>query len=248
MLIITLFAFAFGAIFGSFLNVLIFRIPKGEEFVKTKSHCMTCGYNLKWYDLIPIISWLSLKGKCRSCKAPISPQYPLVETACGLLWAVAFVVLGVQPLTLISQALFSALLALSVIDFRTYEIPVGFNVFIGILGIIATVVDISNWYVHLIGAVCVSLPLLIIFYLSQGRAIGGGDIKLMAAAGLVLGWPATVLALFIGCVLGAVIHTIRMRVSGEGKMLAMGPYLSAGIVIALLWGEKFINWYMRLLL
>ena len=141
----------------------------------------------------------------------------------------------------------SALLALSVIDFRTYEIPFGFNVFIAILGVVRLVTDLGNWSDYVLGFFVISVVLEVLLLASRGRAIGGGDVKLMAAAGLLLGWKLIILAFLIGCILGSVIHIIRMKVSRAEHVLAMGPYLSAGILIAALWGNQFINWYLSLL-
>lgn len=239
--------FLFGITVGSFLNVLIYRIPKKEEFVKTRSHCMSCGYQLEWYDLIPIFSWLSLGGKCRKCKSKISAQYPLIELLNGILWLLSFLFYDLSITTLLYCGLFSSLIALSVIDFRTYEIPVGFNIFILVLGTIRVIFeflgDHNSWPEYIIGLVSVSVPLLLIFYATKGRGIGGGDVKLMGAAGLLLGWKLIVLAFFLGCLLGSVIHIARMKISGESHVLAMGPYLSAGIVIAVLFGERIISAY-----
>jgi len=239
--------FLFGITVGSFLNVLIYRIPKKEEFVKTRSHCMSCGYQLEWYDLIPIFSWLSLGGKCRKCKSKISAQYPLIELLNGILWVLSFLFYDFSITTLLYCGLFSSLIALSVIDFRTYEIPVGFNIFILVLGTIRVIFefigDHNSWPEFIIGLVSVSVPLLLIFYATKGRGIGGGDVKLMGAAGLLLGWKLIVLAFFLGCLLGSVIHLTRMKVSGESHVLAMGPYLSAGIVIAACFGERLISMY-----
>jgi len=243
-IIIGIFFFLFGITIGSFLNVLIYRIPKKEEFVKTRSHCMSCGYQLEWYDLIPLFSWLFLGGKCRKCKCRISVQYPLIELLNGILWLACFCFFGLSITTLLYCGLMSSLIALSVIDFRTYEIPVGFNVFILILGLIRVITDYHSWPEYIIGLVSVSVPLLIIFYATKGRGIGGGDVKLMAAAGLLVGWKLTVLAFFLGCLLGSVIHIARMKISGESHVLAMGPYLSAGLVIACFWGEKLISLYI----
>ena len=246
-LYIGIIVFLFGITVGSFLNVLIYRIPKKEEFVKTRSHCMSCGYQLEWYDLIPIFSWLSLGGKCRKCKSKISAQYPLIELLNGILWLLSFLFYDLSITTLLFCGLFSSLIALSVIDFRTYEIPVGFNIFILVLGTIRVIyefiIDHNSWPEYIIGLVSVSVPLLLIFYATKGRGIGGGDVKLMGAAGLLLGWKLIVLAFFLGCLLGSVIHITRMKVSGESHVLAMGPYLSAGIVIAVLFGERIISVY-----
>jgi leader peptidase (prepilin peptidase)/N-methyltransferase len=140
----------------------------------------------------------------------------------------------------------SALLVISVIDERTFEIPLPLNIFILILGFLATAVDYRNWLSHIIGLFCVSLVLYLIYVISDGRAIGGGDIKLMAAAGLLLGWKLIILAFFTGCILGSVFHLLRMKLSKAEHMLAMGPYLSAGIFICALWGNKMIEWYLSL--
>jgi len=238
--------FLFGTVIGSFLNVLILRIPRGEEFVKTRSHCMSCGHQLAWYDNIPLVSWLALGGRCRYCREKISPQYPIIEAANGLLAVLCFLVKGFSADALILSLSASALLALSVIDFRTYEIPFGFQIYLGILGLANVALHYGDWANYVIGFFAVSIFLLLIQVLSKGRAIGGGDVKLMAVCGLILGWRNVILAFFLGCILGSVIHLIRMKVSGEGKVLAMGPYLSAGIFIAGLWGEKLIRFYLGL--
>lgn len=239
--------FLYGIVIGSFLNVCIYRIPLGESIAKERSHCMSCGYQLRWFDLVPLFSWLALGGKCRKCKAPISPQYPIIEGVNGALYVLIFAVNGFSIVSVLYCLMASALLALSVIDFRTYEIPFGFNVFIGVLGMIRLVTDLGNWSNYVLGFFVVSIVLWLLLIISKGRAIGGGDVKLMAAAGLLLGWKLIVLAFFIGCILGSVIHVIRMKVSQAEHVLAMGPYLSAGILIATLWGNQFINWYFSLL-
>ncbi|MDO4276897.1 MAG: prepilin peptidase [Eubacteriales bacterium] len=237
----------FGIVIGSFMNVCIYRIPLGESIVTSPSHCMTCGSKIHWYDLVPVFSWLFLGGKCRNCKAKISVQYPIIEAANGILYVVICAVNGLTWVSLVYCLMVSALLTLSVIDWRTYEIPFGINVFLAVLGVIATVLDRENLTGHLIGAVCVSGFLLLLYLVSRGRAIGGGDIKLMAACGLILGWQKIILAFLLGCILGSVIHLIRMKCSGEGHVLAMGPYLAAGIFLAALWGDTWISSYMALL-
>lgn len=239
--------FIFGIVIGSFLNVCIYRLPLEESVVTAPSHCMKCGAKLKWYDMVPVFSYLVLKGKCRSCGDPISVQYPIVEAANGILWVWICLVSGLNAVSGIYCLMGSALLVLSVIDWRTMEIPVGINVFLAVLGIFSTALDWEDVFGHLIGAVCVSGVLLLIYVVSQGRAIGGGDIKLMAACGLILGWQNIVLAFLVGCVLGSVIHLVRMKVSGQGHALAMGPYLAAGIMLVALYGSRAISWYVSLL-
>ena len=236
--------FLFGIVIGSFLNVCIFRIPNHETVVTERSHCMNCGYQLSWYDMVPVFSWLCLGGKCRKCKTPISPQYPIVEAVNGILYMVVFAVNGFSLESILYCLFVSALLVLSVIDWRTYEIPIGINIFILVLGILHTALDYSNWLTYVVGFFSVSLFLFLLLWISKGRAIGGGDVKLMAVAGLLLGWKLAVLAFFIGCIVGSVIHLLRMKLSGADKVLAMGPYLSVGLFIAALWGNAMIGWYV----
>lgn len=266
-LIIYVFVFLFGVIIGSFLNVCILRIPQKETIVSERSHCMTCGHTLAWYDLFPLFSWLFLGGKCRYCKAKISKQYPIVEFTNGVMAVLCFLlgdfsitrmidgsmgsgdVAYALAVSIISALLCSALIVVSVIDWRTFEIPIGTNIFILVLGIVRLVLELiifgtdGNWLEYVIGFFVVSIPLAIIYYASKGRAIGGGDVKLMATAGLFLGWKLALVALITGCLYGSIIHIIRMKVSGEGKQLAMGPYLSAGIVTALWFGKYIVEWY-----
>lgn len=239
--------FIFGITIGSFLNVCIYRIPLHQSIVTVSSHCMTCGRKLKWYDMVPVFSWLLLGGKCRSCKSKISLQYPVIELLNGILYVVICLVNGMDLFSLIYCLMTSALLTLSLIDWRTYEIPPGINGFLFILGVAAAVLDRGNLLSHLAGMVCVSGFLGILYLISRGRAIGSGDIKLMFACGLILGWKQIILAFLLGCIIGSVIHLIRIRVQGEGHVLAMGPYLSAGIFLAALWGNAWISWYISLL-
>jgi leader peptidase (prepilin peptidase)/N-methyltransferase len=140
----------------------------------------------------------------------------------------------------------SALLALSVIDFKTYEIPPGFNVFLLVVGLARVAADLENWLLYVLGFASVGGLLLVIYLVSRGRGIGGGDVKLMAVCGLIVGWKLILLAFVLGCILGSVVHLIRMAVRGEGPVLAMGPYLSAGVFAAVLWGGRMIDAYLAL--
>ncbi|MBO5166968.1 MAG: prepilin peptidase [Lachnospiraceae bacterium] len=236
--------FLYGVVIGSFVNVCICRIPRGESIVKVRSHCENCGYQLRWYDLIPLFSYLALGGKCRKCRERISVQHLVIEVLNGCLYILIFSVCNISVESLLYCLAGSALLALAIIDIKTYEIPLGFNIFIGVLGIARVITDYTNWLEYVIGFVAVSGFLYLLFLLSKGRAIGGGDIKLMAACGLLLGWKLIILAFLFGCIVGAVTHVIRMRVSGEDHVLAMGPYLAIGVMVAALWGNTFLTWYL----
>lgn len=237
--------FLFGIVIGSFLNVCILREPKKETLL-ANSHCMHCGYELRWYDLIPLFSYMMLKGRCRKCNTRLSLQYPLVEGLNGALYVIVFLANGWNLTSIVYCLLTSALIVVSVIDWRTKRIPNKVNYVILVLGIFATLLDLSNLWDHLIGMVCVSAVLWLIFLLSVGRAMGGGDAKLMTGAGLVIGTLPIILAFIVGCIVGSVIHTIRVAAFHADKKLAFGPYLAIGIWFSMLFGEPVIRWYFTL--
>lgn len=244
-IILYIIIFLYGITIGSFLNVCIYRIPLKENIITRRSHCMKCGYQLKWYDLIPLISYLMYKGECRKCKEKISFQYPMVEASNGFFYVWVFFLYGISFISLIYCLAISALLVLSVIDFRTYEIPFGINVFLGVLGLVHAIYDREHFITYLLGFIGVSGFLFFLYLVTKGRGIGGGDIKLMAVSGLLLGWQNNLLAFILGCVIGSMIHIIRMRVSNQDRILAFGPYLSVGIIIAMLYGKPLIDWYLN---
>ena len=238
--------FLLGLSVGSFCNVLIYRLPKGEEFVKTPSHCMTCGHELKWFELIPVVSWLAQGGKCRGCGVKLSTQYPVVEAINGLMWLVTGILYRGDWVTVaLYCGLFSLLMVLSVIDWRTFTIPNGINLAILILGVIRLLTDLSGWMGYLIGLVAVSGVFLLLHIATGGNGLGMGDVKLVGAAGLLLGWQNMILAVLLGSLGGALIHSARMK-KGAGKKLAFGPYLAGGIWFAALFGEQLINAYLGL--
>ena len=235
-----------GLCVGSFSNVLICRLPRGEDFVRTRSHCMACGHTLAWYELIPLLSFLLQGGKCRACGARLSLQYPLVEGATALAWLLTGLLFWGDWLRLaLYCALFPLLLVLAVIDWRTFEIPNGLNLAIALLGAVQLAADFENWPLYVIGGCSVSLLFLLLWFLTGGRGLGMGDVKLMAAAGLLLGWPRILLAMILGSLSGAVIHSLRMR-RGAGRRLAFGPYLAAGIWVSALFGDALIAAYLAL--
>lgn len=236
--------FLLGICIGSFLNVCIYRIPLKQDIVKLPSHCMSCGRRLKWYELIPVFSFLIQGGKCRSCKQKLSVQYPAIELLNGLLYVLIVALYGMSMQSVIYCLLASVLIVISVIDFRTYEIPLGCNIFILILGIAQVIIALPHMSQYVIGFFAVSLLLYLVWLISKGRAIGGGDIKFLAAAGLLLGWQKIILAFVLGCVIGSIIHLIRMKVQNVDRTLAFGPYLSIGVLLAALFGERMIGLYL----
>ena len=245
-ILIIVMLFLLGACVGSFCNVRIYRIPKGVEFVRTPSHCMTCGHGLKWYELIPVFSWLMQGGKCRACGVKLSAQYPLVEALNALMWLLTGIAFRGDWLTVaLYCVLFSMLLVLSVIDWREFIIPNGINLVIFLLGVARLLTDLDNWLTYLVGMVSVSLVFLLLHVLTGGNGLGMGDVKLVAAAGLLLGWQKILLAVLLGSVAGALIHSVRMT-RGAARRLAFGPYLAAGIWFAALVGGPLIQAYLGL--
>ncbi len=238
--------FLVGISIGSFLNVCIYRIPEKEDIVLERSHCMSCGNVLKWYELIPLFSFLAQGGKCRNCKAKLSIQYPLIELINGLIYLWIFAVNGFSVESILFCVCASVLIVISVIDWRTYEIPFGCNIIIGILGIVRVLLNLTHWYDYVIGFFVVSGLFLLIYWITKGRGIGGGDIKLMAAAGLLLGWQNILLALMIGSIAGSIIHLSLMKIRGKDRVLAFGPYLAFGIFISMLYGNEIITWYLSM--
>lgn len=236
----------YGIVIGSFLNVLILRTPIKESITFKRSHCMSCGHTLAWYDLFPLFSYLFLGGKCRYCKEHISCQYPIVEGANGFLYIILYLFHGLTIETILCCLCTSALLSLSVIDARTREIPVGFNIFIFILGLVRLLTDLSHWSQYVIGFFAVSGFLFLLILITKGKGMGGGDMKLMAATGLLLGWKLNILAFLLGCVLASVIHLTMMAIKKADRYMSFGPYLSAGIYIAMIWGEQLVSWYLSM--
>lgn len=263
----------YGLCIGSFLNVVIFRLPKDESLVKRASHCMTCGTKILWRDNIPVLGWVMLKGKCRSCGEPISKRYPIVESLNCIVYLIAFTVLDFSLQTILYCFFFSALICIAFIDWDTQEMDLRILLFIAILAIPDIVLSVialnapeTFWNLpdfvtdsslslssHLIGLVCIGLPFFLIGEISKPiiekifgerfRAIELGDTILMAAGGLLIGWKATVVSAFFGICIAAVCGAILKRINGDSKF-AFGPYLAIGLYFGTLFGEKLLDWYI----
>jgi leader peptidase (prepilin peptidase)/N-methyltransferase len=243
--------FIYGIFIGSFLNVCIYRIPDEASVVHGRSHCMNCNTSIQWYDLIPVFSYILLGGKCRNCKSKISIQYPIIEALNGFLYLHVFYLYGWTWISVVYCLIISALIVLSIIDYRTNTINLGINVFIFIMGLFMVGLkyystrDLNLILNHIIGFFVVSGFLLLILLITGGRGMGFGDVNLMAASGLVLGWKYVLLAFFIGCILASILHPIQMKLKRYSRVLAFGPYLAIGITIALLFGQQIIELYMK---
>jgi len=243
------FLIIFGACIGSFINVVIERLPvKGAFLSNKRSCCPQCGEVIKAYDLIPVLSWLILRGRCRSCGNQISVRYPAVELTCALLAAASYAVFGLDISTILVFAVTTVLLAISIIDLKTTEIPDSLVIAIGVLAIAAIWImpDVALLN-RAIGLVSVSVPLLIIAVAIPG-AFGGGDIKLLAVCGFLLGWQLTLLAFFFALILGGS-FAIFLILSGRRKRkehMVFGPAICAGVAVSLFFGNEIISWYLGL--
>ncbi len=251
-IIIYIFMFIFGVCVGSFLNVCIYRLPKNESLIKRNSHCMTCGEEIKRRDLIPIISWCLLRGKCRSCGAKISPRYTVVELLNGVLWLVCalfFDIVSYPMYIVLTCLVLSALVVIFFMDWDTQLINIWVVVFIAVMAVLEMIlcngifgIDTKS---HIIGAFAASIPLLLVVLISRERAMGWGDFYLMAAAGLYLGTQGILVALGIALVTGSIGGLAQKKFSGSSKF-AFGPYLSLGVAASIFFGDVIGDWYMRI--
>lgn len=248
-IILYIIAFLYGIIIGSFLNVCIYRIPKGESIVTVGSHCMKCGHRLRWTDLFPVFSWAFLRGRCRYCGAAISAQYPVVEALNGSLYVLIFAVNGWNPDSVLWCVLASSLIVLSMIDYRTMLIPTAVDAVILLVGILHLVLHLNEWLYYVAGFLFASLFLLLCAFLFRAvtgkGGLGLGDVEMMACAGLCIGWGHSLLAIVIGSVLGVIIQGVRMLITKDRGKFPFGPYLSLGVFIAMLWGSQIYTWYMN---
>ena len=253
MIFVYLLTIILGLVVGSFLNVLIYRVPLGKNIAFPASHCPNCKAQLRWYDNIPVLSWLMLGGRCRYCKNPISPVYIIVEILNMLLWLVCVFVFWKTSIVLaVAFALISSILiVITFIDFKHKWIPDRFQIALLVLGVVVAIFGPLGWQTHLIG-LFVGGGILLAFYgigrlVFKREALGIGDIKLMAVCGLILGWQGVILALILGSVVGAVSCLILRALSKTGEVeFAFAPYLALGTVIAMFFGQDIIGLYLSL--
>lgn len=234
--------FVLGSVVGSFSNVIAYRVPIKESLVKGRSHCTSCGKQILNRDLIPIFSWIFLGGKCRCCKEKISPRYMIVELLTALSYLAAFLVLGFDIKLAYAVLLFPTLMVLSLWDIDRKEIPYACSIIIAVQGIASFFTANMPWYEHLIGCAVIAVPFAILCFLG---AMGGGDVQLMAAAGLLLGWsivPAAMIGIILGAIAGSIIKAVTKL-----NLICFGPFLSVGIFVGFLWGQDIINAYLSLI-
>jgi len=241
-------SFVLGTVAGSFLNVCIYRIPARQSIISPPSHCPSCDTRLTARDLVPLFSYILLRGKCRYCGTPVSLQYPGVELVTGILFVAAIRRFGLTLDALAAAVFFSLLVVVSVIDIRHRIIPNGIVLTGLISGIPLNFLSREAAYDGLVGFLLGGGILLLVAVLSRG-GMGGGDIKLAAMAGIYLGWQQTLLMLLLSFLLGSVVGVAIVWAQRKTlkEAIPFGPFLSAGGVMALLWGEQMISWYLTLL-
>lgn len=245
-----------GLCVGSFLNVVIYRVPNGMNLAKPDSHCTTCDYMLRWYDNIPVLSYIMLGGRCRKCGQKISPRYMIVEIVNAVLWLLSVhLYWDENPVYAVLSALvLSTLICIFFIDLEHMLIFNRFVIIILVAGIVSIFFDnYTVWYDHVIGAAVFGGGFALIYYgciwILKREGIGFGDVKLALASGLLLGWQRMLLAMLIASVSGSIILVILKRVRGDedGHEYPFGPFIAVGVGMAMLFGEPIINWYLGLI-
>ena len=252
-LIYPAFAFVFGTLVGSFLNVCICRLPKDESIVSPPSHCPVCSYQIRWYDNIPLLSYLFLRGKCRGCGTHISIQYPLVELLNGVLTMLLFLRFGPTPVFAALFLFCSALVVITFIDIEHQIIPDEISLSGIVVGfVLSFFLQGHGWLNSLLGILLGGGSLLLVAYsyqrLTGKEGMGGGDIKLLAMMGAFLGWKAVPFIIFASSLIGSLVGISIMLVQKKDSKLAIpfGPYLAVGAVLYIFYGKALIRWYLGL--
>jgi len=250
--VLALLAGVIGLMVGSFLNVCIHRLPRRESVVWPGSRCGACGRTLRWFENVPVVSWLALGGRCRTCKAAISRTYPAVEAATALLFAGGYLVYGFQPLLLVRLTLASMLVVLFVIDFRHRILPDRLTLPGIALGLAASVVLPPGLASAVLGTLLGGGLLWAIaegYFRLRGReGLGFGDVKMLAMIGAFLGWELTLLTLFVASLAGSAVG-VALMASRRGSMesaLPFGTFLAFGALVAATVGDPLVQWYVGL--
>ena len=236
-----------GAIFGSFLNVVAYRLPRGESLSRPRSRCPQCQTQIKAYDNVPVLSWLALRGRCRTCRTPISARYPLVEAVTGLLCALVVYDQGLDEDAILGVVLVLLLVPITLIDLDHRIIPNKLTLLGAVLApAILALTQPDAIPEHLIaGAAAGGFFLLVVF--AYPRGMGMGDVKLAAVLGLFLGRdvvPALFLAFLVGTLVGAAIIARKGAAEGRKTAVPFGPFLAFGGVVALFAGDAMVDWYL----
>lgn len=251
-LFLPLTAFIFGAAIGSFLNVVIYRLPLGLSIAHPASRCPNCFNPIRAFHNIPIISYLALKGKCAYCGIEISPRYPFVEALTGLLWAAAMVKSGPTLQLAAGLVLITGLIAVTFIDLDHKIIPDSLSLGGIPVGFGFALLTGLGWKASLIGIALGggSLWLVAEAYriIAKRDGMGGGDVKLLAAIGAFQGWEGVIFTVFVASVVGTVVGLAAMKITRGGRHMEIpfGPFLSFGSALYLYQGPEILTWYLAL--
>jgi leader peptidase (prepilin peptidase)/N-methyltransferase len=236
-----------GAILGSFLNVVAYRLPRGESLSRPRSRCPQCQTPIKPYDNVPVLSWLALRGRCRSCSAPISARYPLVEAMTGLLCAGVVLAKGPDEDALLGLALVLLLVPITLIDLDHRIIPNKLTLLGAVVAPLLVALTAPDALLeHLIAAAAAG-GFFLLAALAYPRGMGMGDVKLAAVLGLFLGkavGPAVFVALVAGTLVGGAVISRKGAQEGRKTAVPFGPFLALGAVVALFAGDAMVDWYL----
>lgn len=243
-------ALVFGSCIGSFLNVVIYRLPRGKSVVSPPSSCPSCGHRIRPWENVPVLAWIFLRGRCSSCDTRISVRYPLIELSVGLLSVASLWWFGPTLEAMTSFILLTSMLAVAFIDWEHMIIPDTISLGLLVLGLLVSPWSSTGIVGALVGALVGGGLLLgvgLIWEKLRGvEAMGGGDVKLMAAAGAFLGLGSVLLIIFVGAFLGSIVGTVMLRRGGQAK-IAFGTFLAAATLIVVFAGPDFIDWYLSTL-
>jgi leader peptidase (prepilin peptidase) / N-methyltransferase len=239
--------FLLGLIIGSFLNVVIARLPDGRSIVRPPSACPACGGLIRWYDNVPLLSWLWLRARCRNCQASISWRYPAVELLTAVLFMLAARRFGPDLDLAVALLLLAALVAITGIDLDHQIIPDVITLpGIAVGAVLAVALHPSAWLDTVLG-VLVGGGLFFVIILASRGGMGGGDMKLGAMMGAFLGWKLVLLAILLGVFAGGAVAVglLVTRAKGRKDPVPFGPFLALGAVVSLLWGHDLLAWYLN---
>jgi leader peptidase (prepilin peptidase)/N-methyltransferase len=243
--------FVFGAILGSFLNVLIYRVPRGESVVRPPSACPACGTRIRFWDNVPLVSYLVLRGRCRDCRARISPRYFVVELAAALIPLVLYLKFGLGREIAVYWPLSYVLLFLSFVDLDYRILPDKVTLPGIVVGlIVAPLTGLTTFPESLIGVLAAGGALYLIALAGTAvfgkESMGGGDIKLAAMLGAFLGWRGAIVFLFVAFLVGAVVGVVALAVRrSEGDhTIPFGPFIALGAFITIVWSDAIVRWYL----
>jgi leader peptidase (prepilin peptidase) / N-methyltransferase len=240
--------FLFSVVFGSFFNVVGLRVPMKESIITPRSACPKCKHTLTPLELIPVLSFLFQRGKCRQCEARISPLYPVMEFLTGVLFVVVPLALGWTAEIWVGWTIVSLFIIITVSDIKYMLIPDKILLFFAGLFLLERIfIPLTPWWDSLLGAAIGFTLLLFISIVSKG-GMGGGDIKLYALLGFVLGTKLVLMSLFIATLLGALIGMIGtgLGLVERKKPIPFGPFIAAGTLIAYFYGNTIFNAYLNL--